>query len=508
MRHILTVDIGTGGCKTVLFDSNGKLVTQQYAEYPTYVLGPGCIEQDPNEWWSATSIGIKRVLKGARVGSEDILAVACGGHFPTLVLVDKNGKTLRNAVIYSDMRAAEQAKEILQKFGHEICRRTGLPESILPGLPIAKLLWLSENEPKIVNSIHRVMGAKDFINFRLTGNVASDYFEAGWTGLASATNCSWMGDVADRLNFPAHWFGEIHSPQETIGEITRLASTKTGLKKGTSVVCGTGDGMCNVIGSGLLEDGVTMESAGATDIIAAVSNHQPKTDSEAITSWRHPDLQNWVAYTSTSSAGLSLKWFRDKLAQTQQKKNLRRTKISYPQLDKLAEEAPVGSGKLVFLPYLDGEYSPFIDLNARGVFLGITLETERKHLVRAVLEGVAYSLRHVLEGLEQVGVRTQTIRTSGGGSRSKFWNQIKADVTGKTVSTMRVAETGCLGAAILASVGVGDHPSFKAATESMVKVAQTTQPNFANYEEYSRLFAVYKDAYLNLKDTFAKMAVR
>jgi xylulokinase len=506
MVHFLTVDVGTDGCKIVLFDSDGRLVAQKYTEYPTYVHGDGFREQDPNEWWRATCNGTQQVLKTASVRPEEVTGVGCGGHFPTLVLVGKDGNVLRRAIIYSDMRGAKQTKEIFEKCGAEISNLTGLPERIFPGLPIAKLLWLRENEPKIIESTHKVMGAKDFINFRLTGNVAVDYFEACWTGLASRKNYSWMQDIADELRLRSQWFGEIHRPQEVIGEVTGGSSAETGLRKGTPVVCGSGDGMCNVIGSGLLEAGVTMESAGATDIIAAVSNQPVNVDRESITSWSHPDSQNWVVYTSTSSAGLSLRWFRDRLAQVQPPDASSAPKMSYQQLDDLAEKAPVGSGKLIFLPYLDGEYSPFIDLNARGVFLGVTLETERKHLVRAILEGVAFSLRHVLEHLAEYGIETRAIRSSGGGSRSKLWNQIKADVTGKPVSTMAVAETGCLGAAVLASVGVGEHADFKAASQSMVRIAYTTQPNSGNHETYSKLFATYKEAYLNLKDLFAKIS--
>jgi len=445
------------------------------------------------------------VLKTARVAPEDVLGVGCGGHFPTMVVVGKDGAPLRRAIIYSDMRGKKETIEILKKCPG-ICQLTGLPESIFPGLPVSKLLWIRDNEPKISRSISKVMGAKDFVNFRLTGNVAVDYFEACWTGLAGQKDYSWMGDIADELNLSREWFGEIHRPQEIIGEVTTRASSETGLRRGTPVVCGSGDGMCNVIGSGVLEGGITMESAGATDIIASVSDHQLPSGSEWITSWMHPDSLKWIVYTSTSSAGFSLKWFKNVFTQSRGQGAAPETAETYALLDKLAQEAQVGSGNLIFLPYLAGEYSPFFDLNARGVFLGMSLETERRHLVRAVLEGVAFSLRHVLESMEQLGIPTEVTRTSGGGSRSRLWNQIKTDVTGKPVATLEVAETGCLGAGILASVGVGEYPNFNAATQSMVRIADTLLPNPENHEKYSKLFEIYKDLYANLKVTFERIA--
>jgi xylulokinase len=505
MAYFLTVDIGTAGCKILLFNQSGNVMAKGYEEYPTYILGSTIIEQDPNEWWESTCRGIKKVLDIASVPAEELRGVGCAGHFPTLVLVDKNGKALRRAILYSDMRAEKQSKEIFERCGTEISRLVGQPKSLFPGLPVAKLLWLRENEPKLTKSILKVLGAKDFINFRLTGNVAVDYLEACWTGLANSTSYSWMEEIAQELNLPREWFGEIHRPQEIIGEVTEQASASTGLRKGTPVICGSGDGMCNVIGTGLLEPGVTMDSAGATEIIAAISNNRlPDSESESLTGWLHPNSQAWIIYTSTSTAGLALKWFKDQFVQFRVQGVALEKAGPYQLLDNMAQEAPAGSGKVIFLPYLAGEYAPFFDLNARGVFFGISLETERTHLARAVMEGVAFSLRHILENFESIGIGTRAIRTSGGGSRSRPWNQIKADVTGKPVSTLEVAETACLGAAILASVAVEVHSSFQTATQSMVRIADTAQPNYENHEKYSKLFEIYKEIYINLKGVFSK----
>jgi xylulokinase len=336
--------------------------------------------------------------------------------------------------------------------------------------------------------------------------VAVDYFEAWWTGLADVVDYSWSERLMDEWKIPRDWLGEIHLPQEIIGEVTEQAAAMTGLAMGTPVVCGSGDGLCNVIGTGLLESGITMDSAGVTEIIASISK-SPLAPSvgESFTSWRHPNSQDWVLYTSTSSAGLSLRWFKDQVAQLERSDSPIQGS-DYERLDKEAEEADAGSGRLLFLPYLTGEYSPFFDLNARGAFLGISLETQRRHLTRAVLEGVAFSLRHVLEYFEGLGVETHSIRSSGGGSRSKLWNQIKADVTGKPISTLEIVESGCLGAAVLAGVAVGQYRNLEAATKAMVRIGDTLFPNEANHTMYSKQFQIYKESYTKLKETFAKLA--
>ena len=508
MDYLLGVDLGTTGCKTVLFDLTGNPVASSYADYPLYALGADMVEQDPNDWWKATCTNIRQTLRQAKVSPRDVVAVGCDGQFPDLVMVDKMGTPLRRAIIYSDMRGKKQTEQIFNTIGSdEVIRVTGLPKSYFPGLPAAKILWVRENESELEKRTCGVLGAKDFLNFRMTGQTAVDYVEAWWTGLARVADYSWSEKMLNELRIDRSWLGDIREPTDIIGEISEEASQQTGLARNTPVVCGSVDGMCNVVGSGIAEPGTTMDIAGTTEIIASLSKKKlPPSIGDSIFCWRHLDPENWVVYTSTATAGACLRWFRDQFADTE-KRDAAETGVSaYDLLDEEAAEAEAGSGKLLFLPYLAGEYTPFFDLNARGVFLGVTLDTKRKHFVRAILEGVAYSLNHVIESLDALGIETRQITVSGGGSRSGLWNQIKADVTGRAVRSTKILETGCLGAAILAGIGVGAYSSLREAVSSTVSVGEGFQPDNRNHELYSTLFRTYKETYDQLGDTFARLS--
>ena len=492
----------------MLFDLTGNPVASSYADYPLYVLGADMVEQDPNDWWKATCTNIRQTLRQAKVSPRDIVAVGCDGQFPDLVMVDRMGTPLRRAIIYSDMRGKKQTEQIFNTIGSdEVLRVTGLPKSYFPGLPAAKILWVRENESELEKRTCGVLGAKDFLNFRMTGQTAVDYVEAWWTGLARVADYSWSEKMLNELRIDRSWLADIREPTDIIGEISEEASQQTGLARNTPVVCGSVDGMCNVVGSGIAEPGTTMDIAGTTEIIASLSKKKlPPSVGDSIFCWRHLDPENWVVYTSTATAGACLRWFRDQFADTEKREAAETGVSAYDLLDKEAAEAEAGSSKLVFLPYLAGEYTPFFDLNARGVFLGVTLDTRRKHFVRAILEGVAYSLNHVIESLDALGIETRQITVSGGGSRSGLWNQIKADVTGRAVRSTKILETGCLGAAILAGIGVGAYSSLREAVGSTVSVGERFQPDNRNHELYSTLFRTYKETYDQLRDTFTRLS--
>jgi xylulokinase len=509
LDYLLGVDLGTAGCKTVLFDLAGNPVASSYADYPLYTLGQDRVEQDPEDWWRATCSNIRETLKQAKASPRDVVAVGCDGQFPDLVMVNNIGEPVRRAIIYSDMRGKKQTEQIFNIIGsEEVARVTGLPRSFFPGLPAAKILWVRENEPEHGKLTHAVLGAKDFLTFRMTGQTAVDYVEAWWTGLVRVADYSWSEKMLSELRIDQSWLANIRQPTDVMGEISQEASQQTGLARNTPVVCGSVDGMCNVVGSGITEPGTTMDVAGTTEIIASLSKSKlPPSIGESIFCWRHLDPQKWVVYTSTATAGACLRWFRDQFADAEKREAAHSGASTYDLLDREAAEAEAGSGKLLFLPYLAGEYTPFFDLNARGVFLGLTLDTRRKHFVRAILEGVAYSLNHVIESLEALGIETKQITVSGGGSRSRLWNQIKADVTGRALQSTRVLETGCLGAAILAGIGVGAYSGLQDAVSSTVSVGERFLPdNQKNHETYSALFRTYKETYDRLRDTFTRLS--
>ena len=508
MNYLIGVDLGTSGCKAMLFDLKGTPVASAYASYPTHILDPIMLEQAPEDWWKATCQSINQLMKTTRASPTEVRAIGCGGQFPDLIVTDDEEKTLRPAIIYSDMRGEPQTKAIFDRLdqGH-VTELTGLPATYFPGLPATKILWIRQNEPELEKRIRRIFGAKDFLNFRLTGNCAIDYVEAWWTGLARARDYTWCDELLQDLRIPQGWLGEISKPTDVIGEVTEAASKQTGLAPGTPVVCGSVDGMCDFVGAGIIEPGITMDSCGTTEIIAASSKKKlPSSIGSSIFCWPHLDSESWVVYTSTATAGASLRWFSDQFAATEKDEAAERGVSVYDILDREAEAAEAGSGGLLFWPYLAGEYTPFFDLKARGAFLGITLDKKKEHFVRAILEGVAFSLNHVIETFSELGLETRRIRTAGGGSRSRVWNQIKADVTGRTVELTRVSELGCLGAAVLAGIGVGAFSSLEEASRSAVLIRQEFASNAENHRTYSKLFRVYRENCSRLRDIFTSLS--
>ena len=502
------VDLGTSGCKVILFDLAGRPVTSVYEGYPLHQLGNGMVEQNPEDWWEATCSSIRQVMKIADVSPAEVASVGCGGQFPDLIFIDSEGRTLRPAIVYSDMRGSSQTDRIFDQLSREeVTKSTGLPASFFPNLPVSKIMWIREHESELEKHIHAVLGAKDFLNFRLTGECAIDYVEAWWTGLVMERDYSWWNEMLEDLRIPRNWLGGIRKPTDVIGELTEDASKVTGLASGTPVVCGSADGMCNVIGSGILEPGIMMDSCGMTEIMASLSTEKlAPSIGDSIFCWRHLDPEKWVVYTSTATSGASLRWFSDQFAEAEKAEAVKTGVSVYDILDRRAQAVEAGSGKLLFWPYLAGEYTPFFDLNARGVFLGITLDKERRHFVRAILEGVAFSMNHVIEALNELGLGIQKIRTGGGGSKSRLWNQIKADVTGRMVQVPEVSEFGCLGAAILAGIGVGAFSDIAEATRSAVSTAKEFTSNMEDHRTYSKLFSVYKENCSVLRGIFSSLS--
>jgi len=508
LSYVVGLDLGTTACKVMLFDMAGKAKAFARREYPLYAPSSEISEQDAQDWWNCICSGMREVLKKSGVGSGKVAGVSISGQFPSFVYVDKSGRPAGRVMTYQDARANEQANFIVREVGAErLVELIGLPPSFFPTLPVAKILWLRDHHPSVYKLVSKFMGAKDFINYRLTGSFKTDFIEAWWTGLARVRDYSWSDELLEILGIQPDRLCEIVKPQDVVGCLTKEAAKATGLKEDTPVICGTADGMCNALGSGTIREGVVADSAGGTEIIAtAMSRKMPSSMGESTFCWPHliPDL--WIVYTSTATSGSSLRWFKDQLAFEEREAAERKGISPYELLDAKAEQIEAGAGKLIFLPYMAGEYTPFFDLKARGVFFGLSLDKRGEHLARSILEGVAFSLRHTLEALEDLGVRIDEVRTSGGGSRSRLWNRIKADVTGKPVSVLDVSETGCLGAALLAAIGVGLFHDVESASKAMVRVRETLEPDESKFEFYSKLFKIYTELYERLRAPFSELA--
>jgi len=505
VEYLLGIDLGTTGCKVMLFDPNGNSHAYSYQEYPLSIPAPGHHEQNPEDWWKALRADIKDVIRQSKVSPTDIAAIGLTTQADGLVCMGEGGRILRPAMIYSDRRAQSQAPDIMKRIGDMkgAADLLGMPFLYAPMSACARILWLRENEPQLEKHVHKYLDTKGYLAYKLTGEGAIDHYTAWMFGLANIFQKRWAKKMFDLLDLPLEKFGEIYSPSDVVGSVTEEASRDTGLSEGTPVSIGTWDGMVNIVGSGLTEYGMTMDVTGTTEIISTVLD-QP---SDRFLSYPYVIEGKYVLYASTRTTGACLTWFKDQFAKPEIEKAEKIGKSPYETMDIEAETVEPGSNNLVCLPFFEGLFAPeIIDIEAKGVFLGITLSHERRHFIRSIMEAVAYYLRDVLETYEGGGVKiAEPIRLSGGGAKSRVWNQIKADAMGKSVSSVKVFETGCLGVAILASVGIKMYKDVKDAIKSMVTVTETLKPRMEAYEKYTKLFEIYKQAYSQLKAVFPKL---
>ncbi|HKM75849.1 MAG TPA: FGGY family carbohydrate kinase [Candidatus Bathyarchaeia archaeon] len=491
-------DIGTTSCKATIFDDYGHQLGTARSAYPLHFDSSTC-EQDPEIWLNAVCKVSKNVLKKARLSGKEIDAVACTGQFPSIVCLDRKMEPTRPAIIYSDGRATRECREIIAQIGSRRARKhIGLPLCFFPTLPLAKLLWLRRNEPQVFRKIRLCLGAKDFINLKLTGEARTDFLEAWWTGGVDIHTKNWSDNILADMKIPRDWFPTIGSPFLTTGFVTVKAAKQTDLSAGTPVMISSIDGMCAIMGAGVTSPGTFIDLGGATEIMGSLTRKRmPSSIGDTIFSWDYPENFRLV-YTSTGSSGLALQWYRDKFLTG----TLRR---SYYQLDETVRRMTYGPGEILFLPHLLGEFSPFYDPAAKGVIFGLTLAHSWIDVYRSILEGVAYNIRQNVEMFAKLGLSSDKIVSVGGASESMLWNQIKSDVSGLPVETREVSDTGCLGAAIIAAVGTGVYADVKEATEHMIKPNRKLLPNTKNVKRYDKLFKVYDRIYPSLKNRFKEI---
>ncbi|MGH2484044.1 MAG: xylulokinase, partial [Candidatus Limnocylindria bacterium] len=480
MIHVLGIDVSTTATKAVLVDEAGAVRGIGLAEYDFSVPRPLWSEQDPRVWWDAAVAAIRSVLASTGVAPDDVLAVGLSGQMHGAVLLGRDGRALRPAILWNDQRTAAECEVIRQAIGLErLIEITG--NNALTGFTAPKLLWVRTHEPEVWDQIAHLLLPKDYVRLRLTGSHATDKADGAGTLLFDLAARNWSSEVLSTLDIPAGWMPAAHEGPEVTGAITSEGASATGLRAGTPVVAGGGDQAANAVGVGAVEPGTMALSLGTSGVVFAATDRLVREARGRVHAFCHAVPDRWHMMSVMLSAAGSLRWVRDALAPG----------MGYPELMEEAAGVPPGSEGLWFLPYLSGERSPHPDPQARGAFIGLTLGNERRHLVRAVLEGVAYGLRDGLDLMLEAGVPApDQIRASGGGTASRLWLQILADVLGTEIATVDTAEGAAYGAAVLAAVGAGWQPRVEDACAAWVKTrpAATPGPDAAAYAEGHRVY--------------------
>jgi xylulokinase len=502
MNCLLSVDAGTTASKIMLFKENGEPAATSTQEYSLITPSPLRVEIEPETFWNAFKSGVSEVLEKSKAKKDEIRAIGISAQGETLIPVDKSGKPLRNAIVWLDNRAQEEAEILSREFdgADESFRITGQVK-IVPTWPASKILWIKGNEPGVFRKTSKYLLVEDYLIFRMTGMYVAEGSLLCSTVYWNINTRRWWNEMLDRLQITADELPEIKESGEPVGELISSAASELGLSSRTVVSTGALDQAAGATGVGNIHPGSFSENTGAALAICAPLD-RPLFDTRGRMPMHYfVKPASYMAHTFTTG-GIVLRWFRDYFCRDEMKVGASTGIDAYDLLGNEAENVPPGCEGLLMLPHLQGAMAPETNPRAKGVFYGFSLRHTKAHFIRAIMESVMFIVRRNMEVLEDMGIRVTDIRSLGGGARSRIWKQIEADVTQKPVVTMRNEEAACLGAAILAGKAVGIYGSVDEACERVVAVKERFEPNSSNFNIYDMAYRNYVQLYNDLCDAF------
>ncbi len=478
---LLGLDVGTTGARAIAVDLNGDVVGAASDEYPLSTPRPGWAEQKPEHWWASSRLVLTRVLSQLR---QPPLGLGLTGQMHGSVFLDAGDQVIRPALLWSDQRTASQCRTITERVGRErLVAIAGNPA--ITGFQAPKILWLREEEPASFARVRRVLLPKDYVRLLLTGDCATDASDASGTLLLDLRRRDWSDELLDALEIPRNWLPTVYEGPEVTGTISASAAAATGLPAGLRVAAGGGDNAAAAVGNGIVHEGLVSSSIGTSGVVFAHSE-TPRIDSLGrLHTFCHAIPGGYHVMGVTLSAGGSFRWWRDSSG----------TALDYDGMAALAAQAPPGSEGLLFLPYIAGERTPYLDPSARGAFVGLHLRHSFAHLTRAVMEGVVFSLKDCLDLVRGLGMDATEIRATGGGARNNLWRQLQADVFGLPVHRSRIDEGPAYGAALLAGVACGAYSDVFEACASIRLEPEPNIPEASLALLYERLHRAHTDLY-------------
>ncbi len=452
----------------------------------------GWAEQQPEDWWRACGVAVKRALSDGHLRGDDIACVGLSGQMHGAVMLDESDAVVRPALIWCDVRTEQQCRDLTEKIGADrLIQLTCNPA--LPNFTVTKFLWVREHEPQKWSRVRSVMLPKDYVRFRMTGERAIDVADASGTLLLDVAKRRWSGEVLDAAGIEARLLPKVYESPEVCGQLSAEGAAATDLKVGTPVVAGAGDQAAGATGMGIVAPGTVSATIGTSGVVFAATDRPAMDPKGRLHTFCHAIPGRWHVMGVTQAAGLSLRWLRDTVA----------TGTSYDQLTAEAAAVAPGADDLLWTPYLMGERTPHLDGKARAALVGLTASHTRGHIVRAVLEGVAFSLRDTFTIFEEMKVPVRRIRLGGGGARSSLWRQIQANVYGHDVEIVDAEEGAAYGAAILAGVGVQLWRSVDTACDAVIRVKERVASQPTAVTKMNRAYASYRRVYAATKSIFS-----
>jgi xylulokinase len=505
MNYLMGIDVGTSGVKALLIDEAGNSIATYTYEYPLYTPFPNWAEQDPEDWFKGTISAIQNVLKKSNVEPSNIKGIGLSGQMHSSVFLDKNQNVLRRAILWCDTRTKAECKWIMKKVGIENMRKY-VANPALEGFTAPKIIWLRNNEPDIYEKVDKVLLPKDYIRFRLTGEMAMEVSDAAGTIMFDVKNRKWSNQFLKAVDIPKSFLVNVFESVEVCGKISKSIALETGLIEGTPVVGGGADNTCGAVGTGVVKSGRVLASLGTSGVIFAHTDKVKIDPKMRVHTFCHSVPNKWYLMGVMLSAGGAFRWYRDTFAGEEKITANNKNVDVYEILTEQAESIPAGSEGLYFLPYLMGERTPHQSADAKGAYIGISPRHTKSHFVRSTLEGITFGMRDSLEIMRDLGLHIDQIRLTGGGAKSKFWKQLQANIYQTEVATVNSSEGPAFGAAIMAGVGAKIFKSIEEATENIIKVVENTQPVKEDSEKYEKYYQLFKSLYPKLKNSFTEIA--
>jgi xylulokinase len=505
MGFLMGIDVGTTSTRAIIIDEYGKLIASSTSSYSLITPKPGWAEQHPEDWWKAAISAIKSAIENSKLSPKDISSVGLSGQMHGSVFLDKDGNVLRPAILWCDQRTQKQCDEIYEIFGYENFIKLSYNKA-LPGFTAPKILWLRQNELNNYKKIFKILLPKDYIRYMLSRVFATEVSDASGTILLDIAKRNWSDEILKGLKIGKGLLPDVYESHEVSSKVSAEASKLTGLLEGTPIVGGGGDQAAGAVGSGIVSPGLISDSLGTSGVVFSYSDN-PVYDSQGrLHSFCHAVEGKWHLMGVTLSAAGALKWYGDTFGPSNEAREKNPDKKTYKLLDLQAENVGPGSDGLIFLPYLSGERTPYADPYARGVFFGLSYIHSQDHFVRSILEGVAFSQLDCLSLMKDAGIKSEKIILFGGGSKSRVWRQIIADIFNTKIVTLNVEEGPSFGAALLAGVGCSIYKTVQEAVNKTISEVDETNPNADNMAKYKKLYEIYISLYKDLKNDFKKLS--
>jgi xylulokinase len=490
---LLGIDVGTGGSRALVIDEAGRVVASATAEHAPFASPhTGWAEQDARDWWRASAEAVRAVLSSENVKADEIGCVGLTGQMHGAVLLDERAEVLRPAIIWCDVRTDPQCRALTGQVGAKRLIELVLNPA-LAGFTLPKLMWVRETEPEVWARVRTVLLPKDYVRLRLTGERATDVADASGTLLLDVRNRRWSREMLDHAGIEESLLPRVYESQEVTGRVSSAGAAETGLREGTPIVAGAGDQAAGAVGMGIVRPGAVSATIGTSGVVFAATDRPALDPQGRVHTFCHAIPGRWHVMGVTQAAGLSLRWFRDRFGAASDD-----GRDPYEILLEEAASAPAGADGVLWAPYLMGERTPHLDPHARAALVGLTMSHTRAHIVRALLEGVAFSLRDTLTIFAEMKVPVDTIRLGGGGARAQLWRQIQSDVYGQAVELVEADEGAAYGAALLAGVGGGVWATVDDACAATVRVRQRVEPTAATSLMSTR-YQIYQSLYPALR---------